>query len=80
MMQKKFETVGQDFGDDLVNDVAKANWSKMVDNRRTQLFGNKSNEGVVLFLKKMIFQEKISNTAKNNILSNTPIFFCRKGQ
>jgi hypothetical protein len=58
MMEKNFETVGQDFRDDLVNDITKANWAKMVDSRRTQLFWNKSNKGVVLFLKKMIFHEK----------------------
>jgi hypothetical protein len=34
---------------------------------------------VVLFLKKMIFHEKIPNTAKDNILNNTPIFFVEKG-
>jgi hypothetical protein len=66
MMEKNFETVGQDFRDGLINDVTKGNWSKVVDSKRTQLFGNKSTKGVVLFLKKIIFHEEIPNILGHN--------------
>lgn len=45
-VKKGFESIDQDFGEDLVDNIAKADWAKVFQRRRILNFGDQSNEGV----------------------------------
>jgi hypothetical protein len=73
------EPVSQNLGDNLIDDIAKTDGYEMIDCERTQLFGYKSNESMVVFLQKMILIKEIPNTVQNNRFHNAPIFLIEQG-
>ena len=73
-----FKSISKNFRDDLVDDIAKANRSKLMNHGSTQLFGNKGYESMILILKRPIIPKKIPNIGKNNLPNNMPIFLIEK--
>jgi hypothetical protein len=47
-MKQSFEPVHQNFRDDLVNDIVKANGPELIHTRSPQFLRNKSNKSVIL--------------------------------
>jgi hypothetical protein len=76
-MEKSFKSIGKNFRDDLVDDIAQANGSKLMNRRSTQLFGNKGYKSMIFILKKPIISKKIPDIGKN-IPNNMPIFLIKK--
>jgi hypothetical protein len=72
--------VGQNLGDDLVNNVTQAYGSKMMNCMRTKLFRNQSNMCMILLLQQKVIQEKIPDAAKSIIFNNRPILLIKKRQ
>jgi hypothetical protein len=54
-----FQSISQNLGDDLVNNIAKAYRFELVSSVRATKFWNQCNEGVILApLHKVVFEEK----------------------
>jgi hypothetical protein len=49
-IEQSFESISQDFLDDIVNDITQTNKPEMIHQRSPQFLRNKSNEGVILLL------------------------------
>jgi hypothetical protein len=47
-MQKAFESICQEFGNDLVNNIAETDRMEMMNHRRTHLLGDEGNESVMV--------------------------------
>jgi hypothetical protein len=48
VMKQSFEPIHQNFRDDPINDIAKANGPELIHKRSPQFLRNKSNKSVVL--------------------------------
>ena len=49
-MEMSFKSISKNFRDDLVDDIAKANGSKLMNHGSTQLFGNKGYKSMIVIL------------------------------
>jgi hypothetical protein len=66
-VEKRHESSSNDLGDDLVDDITKADRAKMLNRRGPKLLWAESNKSVILLFEKVIIPEKKFQTALRTV-------------
>jgi len=58
ILEERLQSVCKNFGDNIIDDVAKTNRSEVANSKRPHLFRNKGYEGMILLFEEIVFLKK----------------------